>query len=179
MANFLSQTGKPPKEEVIVTIVCKTTVHAKCVIVLDIEGGYRHFLTVNVKSEPSLFGVSVAEMDQKEDTIFPGSTYKVPALLVNLRHYLIDSNGLQTEGIFRNPGDEAETGSLPRFCRPASQPVIIFLAPSLRLILAAVKSKLNKGTFKETPDIHAISNLIKVSYPRNLVVPSPPYFLVF
>lgn len=32
------KTGKPPKEDVVVTIVCKTTVHAKCVIILDIEG---------------------------------------------------------------------------------------------------------------------------------------------
>jgi len=54
------------------SIVCKTTVHARCVVILEIEGGYRYFFTVNVKSEPSLFGVSIQEMKTKEDTIFPG-----------------------------------------------------------------------------------------------------------
>lgn len=104
---------------------------------MGIIGGYRHFLTVNVKSEPSLFGVSVPEMDLREDSVFPGFSFKVPSLLSSLRHYLVDRRGLEEEGIFRKAGDEAET--------------------------ANVKNKLNKGVFKETPDIHAISNLLKVS----------------
>ena len=90
-----------------------------------------------MKSEPSLFGVSVSELEQKEDAVFPGFPHKIPSLLVHLRHYLVDRLGLEEEGIFRRAGDEAET--------------------------ANVKNKLNKGVFKETPDIHAVSNLIKVS----------------
>lgn len=130
------KNGKPPREEIIVGVVCKTTVHASCVIIMEVEGGNRHFFCINVKSEPSMFGVPITDHDMVDDCIFKGMIYKVPSILVKLRHCLYAANGLDEDGIFRVASDETET--------------------------ANTKAKINKGTFNTSNDIHAIAALIKI-----------------
>lgn len=53
-----------------------------------------------------------------------------------MKNYLYDNGALNQPGIFRTPGDEAET--------------------------MVVKDQLNRGTFCGCKDVHCVANLIKV-----------------
>ena len=97
----------------------------------------------------SFFGVNPAELECIEDTI--GSTTRlIPSVLVQMRYYLYQNDGLDIEGIFRIAADENE--------------------------MPTVRNCLNRGTFVSCNDINCISTLIKVFFrqlPRPLLADIP------
>ncbi|KAI3630065.1 hypothetical protein MIR68_011500 [Amoeboaphelidium protococcarum] len=90
------------------TIAVKRPIIVSEVIQLDVEGGNKWFITVNITSEWSNFGASLSDskMEKVEHGIFSDRKYTVPKALVKLRNLLKDCNGFTTEEIFRKQIDE-------------------------------------------------------------------------
>jgi len=55
---ILVQSGKPPKEEITVGVTCKTTVHASCVIIMEIEGTFSFNSNNSNKENKKIFQVA-------------------------------------------------------------------------------------------------------------------------
>eukprot|EP01089_Gocevia_fonbrunei_P003793 TRINITY_DN1373_c0_g1_i3.p1 TRINITY_DN1373_c0_g1~~TRINITY_DN1373_c0_g1_i3.p1 ORF type:complete len:293 (-),score=44.49 TRINITY_DN1373_c0_g1_i3:54-932(-) len=126
--------GSLKKKEIVtikITLVVNTTCELQQIISLDVEGLGRHFLIVKLASEKSVFGVNPEELDLIND-----NNHEVPSVLVTMKNYLLDNNGLHKEGIFRLSGDEKE--------------------------IMSVKEKLSKSQFHGCDDINCIASLIKL-----------------
>ncbi|MDP2436429.1 MAG: Rho GTPase-activating protein, partial [archaeon] len=99
--------------------------------VLEIDGVGHHYVVVNLASEKSVFGVDPRELPHDLD-----NGLHVPTVLITMRQYLVSSEGLRSEGIFRLAPDEAEA--------------------------LTIKAQLNKSEFTRCADVNCIANLIKV-----------------
>ncbi|KAK5583011.1 hypothetical protein RB653_004601 [Dictyostelium firmibasis] len=72
-------------------------------VVLRVEGGASHFLTVKIRCETGVFGVDPNTLEHVDDEGF-----RVPYILALMKRSLIDNGGLQQEGIFRLAGEQTE-----------------------------------------------------------------------
>jgi len=79
------------------------------------------------------FGLGPLAVERME---VPGYTSRIPLVLLQMKRYLFENGGLQTEGIFRLAPDHNEC--------------------------ARVKKKLDAACFERCEDINVIANLIKV-----------------
>lgn len=78
------------------------------VIVLEIEGGFRHFFTINMSSEWSNFGAALSDYQMVEDAVIQGHPRMVPEPLSKLRMMFMQRDGLDTEEIFRKQVDDEQ-----------------------------------------------------------------------
>jgi len=132
--NFNPKDGiikKKLTQTVQIQLNIRSTTKMSHVVIFELEGGQRFFIVLRAESEKSVFGMDVSDLDKVDD-----GGLQIPVVLVALKKYLLEHNGLSAEGIFRQPGDDAETMQL--------------------------KAQLNCGTFMGCKDIYCISNLIKV-----------------
>jgi hypothetical protein len=114
------------------------------VIPVDVAGGLRHYLAVNLDSEKMVFGV---DWDCVEFGVYNGrflQNARVPQVLIDLQKCLYDNRALDVVGIFRLAADEQE--------------------------IPGIKKLINQGRFKGVGDVNCISTLIKV-YFREMPVP--------
>eukprot|EP00697_Spironema_sp_BW2_P000955 gnl/Spiro4/11307_TR5966_c0_g1_i1.p1 gnl/Spiro4/11307_TR5966_c0_g1~~gnl/Spiro4/11307_TR5966_c0_g1_i1.p1 ORF type:complete len:627 (+),score=115.50 gnl/Spiro4/11307_TR5966_c0_g1_i1:141-1883(+) len=98
-----------------------------------VQGGVRHLLATNMRTEPSLFGV---DLDPASFVPDPHNSLPVPQVLVTLKEHFIAGGGLLSEGVFRVQASTSE--------------------------VAAAKSQLNRGIFTGCSDVHTVANLIKI-----------------
>eukprot|EP01133_Synstelium_polycarpum_P006175 gene6175-7152_t len=94
------------KEAVTISLklTLKSTVRMRKVIIVEVEGGHRHFLIVQVESKRSAFGQPIldAELSPEKDLL-------VPSALVELKSFLFANGGCLADSIFRvPPSDEQE-----------------------------------------------------------------------
>ncbi|KYR01321.1 RhoGAP domain-containing protein [Tieghemostelium lacteum] len=122
-----------------VKLIVNQKINTNHKIVLRIEGGASHFLTVKIRCETGVFGVDPTTLECVEDEGF-----SVPSILVSMKKSLIESGGLQQEGIFRLAGEQNE--------------------------IKRIKETMNRNEFTSSTDINTIASLIKIWY-REL--PSP------
>eukprot|EP01132_Coremiostelium_polycephalum_P002708 gene2708-3359_t len=115
------------------TISLKSSLKLRKVIIIEVEGGYRYHILIQIESNRSLFGQTLEECELVDD-----GTCKVPKVLFNLKQFLINNGGLQTESIFRVP------------CNSEKE-------------LMTIKEKINKEDI-QCKDIHCISSLIKMYF---------------
>ncbi|KAJ5066122.1 rho gtpase-activating protein gaca [Anaeramoeba ignava] len=104
----------------------------KKMIIIDVEG-LQYFLPIFLQTEKSIFGSPLEDLTFVQD-----GDYYVPEVLVNMKNFLYENDGLLLEGIFRVSGTENE--------------------------VIKIKSQINNGTFKSTKDVHCISNIIKIFF---------------
>jgi len=102
---------------------------------IDIEGGFRFFLTLRLNSAKSVFGVPVNQLELVDD-----EGYQIPKALKLMKSYLKKSNALIIEGIFRVQGDDTQT----QFLRNEMND--------------------NKFVPENTTDPHCVASLIKIFY---------------
>jgi hypothetical protein len=108
---------------------------------LRINGGETLFLTVRTHSEQGIYGVDPTSLESVED-----GGFEVPAVLAQMKGYLIEQDALTQEGIFRLAGDASEMKRLKQIMN---------------------KNKTFEGI--ET-DVNTVANLLKVWY-RDLPTP--------
>ncbi len=98
------------------------------------------FINLRVTGENGVFGVDPTTLDQIED-----SGVTVPRILVDMKNFVLDKNGANSEGIFRLAGEQTE--------------------------IQRIKGLMNQKIFDfNTKDINAIASLIKIWF-RDLHVP--------
>jgi hypothetical protein len=132
----------------------KTKAPVQSVIVMEVDGGYRQFITVKSKmpcsaSDPNML---------VEDTIFKGCTYKIPKPLVRLRCMFSKIEGHSVSNVFKDPGMEWEIITLLEHVRDNSyyvceQPHTI--ASAIKTYLGFLPSpfqKIDPVEFQETTD---------------------------
>ncbi|EGC38160.1 hypothetical protein DICPUDRAFT_29142 [Dictyostelium purpureum] len=94
---------KGKSKTVKVKLVVNTKINTNHKVVLRIEGGASHFLTVKIRCETGVFGVDPLSLESVDD-----EGYRVPAILSLMKKSLIENGGLQQEGIFRLAGEQTE-----------------------------------------------------------------------
>ncbi|KYQ90921.1 IPT/TIG domain-containing protein [Tieghemostelium lacteum] len=80
------------------TINLKTSMKMRKIITIDVEGGYRYFILIQVESGKTAFGQDI----EKEELIDDGG-YNIPKPLYYLKQFLVDNKGLHSESLFRQP----------------------------------------------------------------------------
>ncbi|KAI8895806.1 Rho GTPase activation protein [Globomyces pollinis-pini] len=83
-----------------------------CVVVMELQGGYRHYFVVKSRLKPSQKPMPLIPHAIGNDTIFEGCSFRVPKPLIRLRNMLVYSNGFVAPGIFRQTGVSWEVQSL-------------------------------------------------------------------
>jgi len=126
---------KKTVQEITIEMYAKTTIHLNTLIMIDIEGGFRFFLTLRLNSAKSVFGVPVNQLELVDD-----EGYQIPKALKLMKSYLKKSNALIIEGIFRVQGDDTQT----QFLRNEMND--------------------NKFVPENTTDPHCVASLIKIFY---------------
>ncbi|EFA79783.1 RhoGAP domain-containing protein [Heterostelium album PN500] len=86
-----------------IKLIVNQKINANHKVVLRVEGGVSHFLTVKIRCETGVFGVDPATLEMVEDV-----GCRVPSILVAMKRSLIEYGGLEQEGIFRLAGEQTE-----------------------------------------------------------------------
>jgi len=126
---------KKTVQEISIEMYAKTTIHLNTLIMIDIEGGFRFFLTLRLNSAKSIFGVPLSQLELTND-----EGYEIPVALKVMRDFLKKCNAFKLEGIFRVQGDDTQTQNLRNQMND---------------------SKFNTGS---GADPHCIASLIKIFY---------------
>eukprot|EP01132_Coremiostelium_polycephalum_P001274 gene1274-1605_t len=94
---------KGKSKSVKVKLIVNQKINTNHKVVLRIEGGASHFLTVKIRCETGVFGVDPMTLECVED-----EGYRIPQILVLMKSSLVENGGLQQEGIFRLAGEQTE-----------------------------------------------------------------------
>jgi len=94
---------KGKSKTVKVKLVVNQKINTNHKVVLKVEGGASHFITVKIRCETGVFGVDPLSLECVDDDGF-----RVPQILVLMKKSLIEGGGLQQEGIFRLAGEQTE-----------------------------------------------------------------------
>lgn len=89
--------------DISVTVKAHSTLRLRSVIIVDIEGGYRHFIVLRLNSEPSLFGIPYEDHELVEDY-----GVMIPKVLLQMKQILYENEWLGTDGVFQIKGSEEE-----------------------------------------------------------------------
>ncbi|EGG21095.1 RhoGAP domain-containing protein [Cavenderia fasciculata] len=86
-----------------IRLTLKTSVRMRRAIIVEVEGGLRHYIILHAETRPTPFGLPLNKCDMVQD----GAFATVPSVLVQLKRHILANGGLNVESIFRlPPGDE-------------------------------------------------------------------------
>ncbi|KAF2072026.1 hypothetical protein CYY_006660 [Polysphondylium violaceum] len=84
------------------SVTLKSSIKLRRVVVIEIEGGIRYFVLIQMESNKTAFGQPLEDSDFVLDkTVF--GDLRVPKALAILKHSFIELGGLQTDSVFRSP----------------------------------------------------------------------------
>eukprot|EP01133_Synstelium_polycarpum_P008008 gene8008-9407_t len=119
-----------------VKLIVNQKINTNHKVVLQVEGGVSHFLTIKIRCETGVFGVDPASLEA--DLVEDGGHHRIPNILVLMKRSLIEYGGLQQEGIFRLAGEQTE--------------------------IKRIKELMNRNEFTSSNDINTVASLIKIWY---------------
>jgi len=130
---------KHKSRKVKVKLVILERVNLNFKITLRIQGGESLFVNLRVAGEAGVFGVDPMTLDLTDDNGF-----QVPIIIADMKKFILEKNGINTEGIFRLAGEQTE--------------------------IKRIKELMNNKTPYQTNDINAIATLLKIWF-RELPIP--------
>jgi len=129
--------GSSKKIKVKLVLVARANLNFK--VTVRIQGGAGLFINLRVAGESGVFGVDPSTLEQTDD-----NGHRVPVILAEMKQFILEHNGVNTEGIFRLAGEQTEIHRL--------------------------KELMNKKSKWDTRDLSAVASLLKIWF-RDLPVP--------
>ncbi|KAJ3277950.1 hypothetical protein HK104_002792 [Borealophlyctis nickersoniae] len=104
MSGKLKPGGKSHQIKFTLVVQTMGLRNIQCVVGIDVEGGYRHFLVLDLRPTPAS---SASSTPLTQDAIFVSHPHTVPSPLAALRTLFATLNGYSTAGVFRdNPTEK-------------------------------------------------------------------------
>jgi len=129
--------GKTKKVKLKMILMSRANLNFK--VTVRTPGGAGLFINLRVSGESGVFGVDPFSIEQEDD-----NGHRVPIVLIEMKKFILEHNGVNIEGIFRLAGEQTE--------------------------IHRIKELMNKKVKWETRDVSAIASLLKIWF-RDLPVP--------
>jgi len=86
------------------SVTLKSSIKLRRVVVIEIEGGIRYFVLIQMESNKTAFSQPLEESDFVLDkTVF--GDLRIPRALAILKHSFVELGGLETDSVFRSPAN--------------------------------------------------------------------------
>jgi len=138
----IGSLDKTKSKVVKLKLILKEKTTLNFMVTLRMIGSGSLFLPLRVSAGSGVFGVDPSNLELTED-----NGLQVPKVLVDMKLFILENNGVNTEGIFRLAGEKTE--------------------------INRIKEMMNRKEYdykKGTKDVSAIANLIKIWF-RDLPTP--------